>query len=93
MEKGIYLARQTVKDTGRQGAAIPGSLERSHLCSEGGQQNCGVGPGLWGCTGTGDGVGYWMGLGLAHSRNHNKIIALQQSECRAAQGKPEKDEE
>jgi hypothetical protein len=32
-------------------------------------------------------------LGLAHSRNHNKIIALQQSECRAAQGKPEKDKE
>jgi hypothetical protein len=30
-----------------------------------------------------------MGLGLAHGRNHNKIIALQQSECRAAQGDPD----
>ena len=28
-----------------------------------------------------------MGLGLAHSRKHNKIIALQQSECGAAQGR------
>ena len=62
-------------------------LERSLLRLECGQQNSGdgAGPALWGRTGSAGGVGYWIGLGLAHSRKHNKIIALQQSECGAAQ--------
>src|ERR1700677_2710016 len=71
---------------------MQGGSVRSLLRLECGQQRSsagsryGVGAALLGCAGSGDRVGYWMWLGLAHSRKHNKIIALQQSECGAAQG-------